>query len=245
MDRIFLGRFTGRPEKKVLQNDAKRRRNVKRTAGEIPGNPSSLTVFIGGFAMNGQLIIDRYMEELNAELANMPDVERENAIDELKGHITAFVQDRIKAGLSEEELQEAVESEFSHPKELAELMMGDGGETKRRRSLLGKSWISVLLIVTIIALPLLPSDFRHLPLAVYLMVLAGYVWKRKKLVMFAGVRKNKMRSQKEIVKISRVGAVYLLFLAVVLLLSPFLNALVVLLLIAVSCAAFFLFLNIK
>lgn len=129
--------------------------------------------------MNGQLIIDRYMEELNAELANMPDVERENAIDELKGHITAFVQDRIKAGLSEEELQEAVESEFSHPKELAELMMGDGGETKRRRSLLGKSWISVLLIVTIIALPLLPSDFRHLPLAVYLMVLAGYVWKRK------------------------------------------------------------------
>lgn len=91
--------------------------------------------------MNGQLIIDRYMEELNAELANMPDVERENAIDELKGHITAFVQDRIKAGLSEEELQEAVESEFSHPKELAELMMGDGGETKRRRSLLGKSWI--------------------------------------------------------------------------------------------------------
>lgn len=67
----------------------------------------------------------------------------------------------------------------------------------------------------------------------------------EKLVMFAGVRKNKMRSQKEIVKISRVGAVYLLFLAVVLLLSPFLNALVVLLLIAVSCAAFFLFLNIK
>lgn len=58
-------------------------------------------------------------------------------------------------------------------------------------------------------------------------------------------QKNKMRSQKEIVKISRVGAVYLLFLAVVLLLSPFLNALVVLLLIAVSCAAFFLFLNIK
>lgn len=80
--------------------------------------------------MNGQLIIDRYMEELNAELENMPDVERENAIDELKGHITAFVQDRIKAGLSEEELQEAVESEFSHPKELAELMMGDGERRK-------------------------------------------------------------------------------------------------------------------
>lgn len=27
--------------------------------------------------MNAQHIIDRYMEELNAELANMPDVERE------------------------------------------------------------------------------------------------------------------------------------------------------------------------
>ena len=195
--------------------------------------------------MNAQHIIDRYMEELNAELANMPDVERENAIDELKGHITAFVQDRIKAGHSEEELQEAIESEFSHPKELAEVMMGDGEELKRRRSLLDKSWLSVLLIVAIIALPLLPPDFRHLPLAVYLAVLAGYVWKRKKLMMFAGVRKNKMRSQKEIVTISRVGAAYLLFLAVLLLLSPFLKAFVVLLLIAVSCAAFFLFLNIK
>lgn len=53
-------------------------------------------------------------------------------------------------------------------------------------------------------------------------------------------QKNKMRSQKEIVKISRVGAVYLLFLAVVLLLSPFLNALVVLLLIAVAAPLFFL-----
>ncbi|MCY7977868.1 HAAS signaling domain-containing protein [Bacillus inaquosorum] len=195
--------------------------------------------------MNAQHIIDRYMEELNAELANMPDVERENAICELKGHITAFVQDRIKAGLSEEELQEAVETEFSHPKELAEAMRGDGGEMKRRGSLLGKSWLSVLLIAAIIALPLLPTDYRHLPLVVYLTVLAGYVWKRKKLMMFAGVRKNKLRSQKEIVTISRVGAAYLLFLAVLLLLQPFLNASVVLLLIAVSCAAFFLFLNVK
>ncbi|MCY8202221.1 MULTISPECIES: HAAS signaling domain-containing protein [unclassified Bacillus (in: firmicutes)] len=195
--------------------------------------------------MNAQHIIDRYMEELNAELANMPDVERENAIDELKGHITAFVQDRIKAGFSKEELQEAVETEFSHPKELAAVVMGDRGETKRRRSLLGKSWLSVLLIAVMIALPLLPPDYRYVPLAVYLAVLAGYVWKRKKLMMFAGVRKNKMRSQKEIDTISRVGAAYLLFLAVLLLLQPFLNAVVVLLLIAGSCAAFFLFLNVK
>lgn len=105
--------------------------------------------------------------------------------------------------------------------------------------MLGKSGLSVFLIAVIILLPLLPPSYRYVPLALYLAVLAGYVWKRKKLMMFAGVRKNKMRSQHEIVTISRVGAGYLLFLAVLLLVQPLINAFVVLLLIVVSCAAFF------
>ncbi|BDG79401.1 hypothetical protein BSF_11300 [Bacillus subtilis] len=195
--------------------------------------------------MNAQHIIDRYTEELNAELANMPEVERENTIAELKGHLTAFVQDRMNAGHCVEDLREAVENEFSHPKELAEAMMGEGEEQKRRGSVLGKSGLSVFLIAVIILLPLLPPSYRYAPLALYLAVLAGYVWKRKKLMMFAGVRKNKMRSQHEIVTISRVGAGYLLFLAVLLLVQPLINAFVVLLLIVVSCAAFFLYLNVK
>jgi hypothetical protein len=164
--------------------------------------------------------IQSYLQELESHLSHLSPVHRKNQVEEVKGHLVSFIVDYQQKGLTGPEIEQKIREKFLSPEEVADQLKNSSEFSSKTNN---KHTFIITAVLALTASFILP-DYKNVPLAVLLFILAYYIYSKKILWGFAMVRKNPGQVKNRD-KIARLGAIYVAIVGLVIFMGEFIEAL--------------------